>query len=579
VPLSSTAIATNKKPSVAEKQLPQCSAAQDSTTNTALANSENGLIADKYYLDNFNYLIDFVRQHYAHLFTTEAHQFCQSYNCLTENGQQLFVRLVLRTHASLRLSKINYADITTTDGLEELQSHGFVELNTDCIEHCLHLFTHRELSSALGCPYTNATDIDLIAWTTPDLFGDSPAAKLMANETIVEVNFRELVVTFRLLFFGNLHQDFSSFVLRDLGYQRFENYTIDNKTLLFKSQEQIEAHLRYYDCADRFDDACLRGSEALQELSHSLPVKIPSDKTLCRRLDRLNNRIARQLERENELDSAAHIYATTMHPPSRERLARIKEKQGNTIEALAICRQIMTTHRDCDELDFASQFGQRIAKKSGLKFPTSVAYKPPETKLTLEKSNLSVEFSAALQLAKSGKCYYLENNLLSGMFGLAFWDIIFAPVNGAFFHPFQSHPADFYEPEFALTRKSLIEDRLTEISNGKLSHYINSCCYHKRSIRNPLVNWALCRKHILDLALKQIPAAHWHAVFRQLLSDVRNFRSGQPDLVYFPDEGGYQLLEVKAPGDKLQKNQLRWMKFFKEHNMPHGVLHVEWLDE
>ena len=137
----------------------------------------------------------------------------------------------------------------------------------------------------------------------------------------------------------------------------------------------------------------------------------------------------------------------------------------------------------------------------------------------------------------------------------------------------------FYEPEFALTRKSLIEDRLTEISNGKLSHYINSCCYHKRSIRNPLVNWALCRKHILDLALKQIPAAHWHAVFRQLLSDVRNFRSGQPDLVYFPDEGGYQLLEVKAPGDKLQKNQLRWMKFFKEHNMPHGVLHVEWLDE
>jgi len=137
VPLSSTAIATNKKPSVAEKQLPQCSAAQDSTTNTALANSEHGLIADKYYLDNFNYLIDFVRQHYAHLFTTEAHQFCQSYNCLTENGQQLFVRLVLRTHASLRLSKINYADIKTTDGMEELQSHGFVELNTDCVCICL----------------------------------------------------------------------------------------------------------------------------------------------------------------------------------------------------------------------------------------------------------------------------------------------------------------------------------------------------------------------------------------------------------------------------------------------------------
>ena len=72
-----------------------------------------------------------------------------------------------------------------------------------------------------------------------------------------------------------------------------------------------------------------------------------------------------------------------------------------------------------------------------------------------------------------------------------------------------------------------------------------------------------------------------------MLSDVRNYRSGQPDLVYFPDAdtetdaetNKYQLLEVKAPGDKLQKNQLRWMKCFNEHNIPHGVVHVEWLDD
>jgi len=203
--------------------------------------------------------------------------------------------------------------------------------------------------------------------------------------------------------------------------------------------------------------------------------------------------------------------------------------------------------------------------------------------LTLNKSNLSVEFSVALHYARTGKCYYLENNLLSGIFGLAFWDIIFASVNGAFFHPFQSHPADFYEPEFSVAREPLIKDRLAEVARGNLSHYVNHHFYHKRAFRNPLVNWIMCRKHIVDLALRKIPAAHWHAVFCQLLSDVRNFRSGQPDLVYFPDAGAkhgtYQLLEVKAPGDKLQKNQLRWMKFFKEHNMPHGVVHVKWLDD
>ena len=572
--VSNTAIANRKKTSVAAKQTPKLPAAHKSSSETG-----TGLLSDKYYLDNFNYLIGFVKQHYAHLFTSEEHQFCHSYASLTENARQLFVRLVLRTHAYLRLSKINYADINTSEGLTELSNNGFVNPDIDCIESCLHLFTRTELSQALGSPLTNAGNIDLTAWTTPDLFGDSPAKKLLSNETILEVNHKELVITFRLLFFGNLHQDFSSFVLRDLGYQRYEDYTIDHTTLLFKSREQIEAHLGYYHCAELFDDACQAGSDALCDLSHSLPAKITTDKKLCRRLDKLNNRIARQLEREAELDSASVIYANAVHPPARERLARIKEKQGKTDESLEICRQILNSPGDSDERDFASVFGQRLAKKTNREFPETVTYKPPETNLTFERSNLSVEFSVALHFARTGKCYYQENNLLSGMFGLAFWDIIFAPVNGAFFHPFQSHPADFYEPEFSLTRNSLIEDRLTEISNGKLSYYVNSCLYHKRAIRNPLVNWTLCRKHIFDLALKQIPTAHWHAVFCQILSDIRNFKSGQPDLVYFPDEGGYLLLEVKAPGDTLQKNQLRWMKFFEQQNVPHRVIHVEWLDD
>ena len=582
MPVSHTAIARRRKTSDAASQITQQSTVSDSAKQTDAV-----LLEDKYYLDNFNYLVDFVQQHYSHLFTDEEHQFCHAYSRLTVNAQKLFVRLALRTHAYFRLSKINYAELNIPQALKELGKCGFINRDSDGIEHCLHLFTHTELGQALGRRFSNTAEIDLAVWTSSDLFGDSPIARLMADESIIEVNFKELVITFRLLFFGNLHQDFSSFVLRDLGYRHYENYTIDSTTLLFKSRKQLEAHLQYYICADRFDDACLHGRDALRKLSQSLPAKILTDKTLCRRVDRLNNRIARQLEREQELNAAAHIYSNTIHPPARERLARIKEKQGNTDESLKLCRQILTAPRDSDELDFASAFGQRLAKKLSVDFPTTVAYKPPETTLKLEKSNLPVEFAVALHLAKSGKCYYLENNLLSGIFGLAFWDIIFANVNGAFFHPFQSHPADFYEPEFLLARESMIANRLAEVNRGNLSHYVNTYSYHKRAIRNPVVNWVMCRKHIVDLALIKIPAAHWHAVFCQMLSDVRNYRSGQPDLVYFPDAdteadaetNKYQLLEVKAPGDKLQKNQLRWMKCFNEHNIPHGVVHVEWLDD
>jgi len=543
------------------------------------ANHASELLADKYYLDNFNYLVEFVRSYYSHLLHTEEQQFCFSFSDLTENARQLFVRLVLRTHENIRFSKINYADIDINSGLEELTENGFVQQKEDFIEDYLPLFSRAELSSALGVSVTAPNSIDPSVWTASDLFGETPADKLLANDRIILVNFKETVVTFRLLFFGNLHQDFSSFVLRDLGLQRYESYTIDSDTLLFKTRKQFDAHLQYFLCRESFDDACQLGSQALQGLSSSLPEKIQEDKALCRRLDKLNNRIARQLERESELDAAAAIYTNTIYPPARERLARIEAKRGNSIEALNICQAILDSPRNCDELDFASSFGQRLAKKSNTEFRCASSYKPPQSCLTLEKSSLPVEFSVALHLAKEGKCYYLENNLLSGMFGLAFWDVIFAPVNGVFFHPFQTAPADFYELEFLLNRKQQIKDRLDDILAGNLGHHVRLHRYNKRGIRNPMVNWSMCRDHILDLAIREIPAIHWHAVFNQLLTDIRNYRSGQPDLVCFPDSGGYQLIEVKAPGDKLQTNQLRWMRFFNEQNIPHSVVHVEWLDE
>ena len=49
-----------------------------------------------------------------------------------------------------------------------------------------------------------------------------------------------------------------------------------------------------------------------------------------------------------------------------------------------------------------------------------------------------------------------------------------------------------------------------------------------------------------------------------------------PDLIFFPSRGGYELIEVKGPGDRVQANQLRWMRYFAEHDIPHRVTWVEW---
>jgi len=96
-----------------------------------------------------------------------------------------------------------------------------------------------------------------------------------------------------------------------------------------------------------------------------------------------------------------------------------------------------------------------------------------------------------------------------------------------------------------------------------------------------MVNWRYLHEPLLEKALQRIPVANWLAVFKRLLSDTRSNRNGFPDLVLFPDDSSqypYKLIEIKGPGDVLQKNQRRWMRFFADHKIEHSVCNVVWSD-
>ena len=53
--------------------------------------------------------------------------------------------------------------------------------------------------------------------------------------------------------------------------------------------------------------------------------------------------------------------------------------------------------------------------------------------------------------------YHTENELWNGLFGLAFWDIVFMPVRGAFHNRFQRGPRDLFTPRFRHRRSEAIE--------------------------------------------------------------------------------------------------------------------------
>ncbi len=68
--------------------------------------------------------------------------------------------------------------------------------------------------------------------------------------------------------------------------------------------------------------------------------------------------------------------------------------------------------------------------------------------------------------------FHSETRILTTIFALIFWDIIFSRVPGAFETQFQAGPLDMFEDSFYLARRDLFEARLQEIREGKGRDYL-----------------------------------------------------------------------------------------------------------
>ncbi|MCW8127822.1 VRR-NUC domain-containing protein [Microbulbifer halophilus] len=559
-------------------------------------------LAPDYYLTNFHALMEFVMARYQPLLSDDERRFYSSFRALDLDSQRLYVRLLSRkgvpssAGALFRQRKLVYPEIDDLPrAAERLVEAGLLRRNPALPpDEYLPLFSKSELLARSPAPLPKtlkrpALELALLEQS------DDPAVlrdTLLTDETVLAVQAAEHFETFKLCFFGNLHRDLTDYVLRDLGLYRYEQYPLEQRQLPFQSREQIDRHLCYYDCLAQLDEALDEGADAILALAEQLPDGIRNDATLHRRLDRLRLTLARQLERLEEPEAADRLYRHCTRPPARERRARIAVRRGDIDTGLALCREILAApHNEAEQL-FAESFGYRTAKRAqrlpGWEAPTR--YRPPTQTVALPQVPERVELLAAAWLEQgsakahnnppaaptSDQCFYVENSLLNGVLGLYIWDILFSPVPGAFFNPFQAAPSDFRTADFYPLRRAAFEQRLAELDSDILAQRVWRHYREKRGIANPLVAWEALPETLLELALARIPTDHWQSIFRRLLGDIAHHRSGLPDLVLFPAAGGYELVEVKGPGDRLQQNQRRWLAFFARHRIPHRVLHVEW---
>ncbi|MBT3273746.1 MAG: VRR-NUC domain-containing protein, partial [Spirochaetales bacterium] len=312
------------------------------------------------------------------------------------------------------------------------------------------------------------------------------------------------------------------------------------------------------------------------------------NRQVLRRFGRICNTLARQIERVGDGRTAAEIYNLTSLPPSRERQVRILFSDSSYSEASELCDRILADPLNEEEHDFALTFSHRIEKKGNpaAKAPISLVI-PTQHHDLVDVVPDSVEEYSLLGFMENGNDgYYTENTLWGGMFALAFWDIIFLPLTGVFFNPFQSAPADIFTEEFYQRRAHEIDRRLNDIStDDKWPLHFLAMYKEKTGISNAFVNWKLLPIELIVAAIEAIPKIHLTAIFERMVRDLRSNTSGFPDLIVFPKKSNsftlagdtdlpYLLIEVKGPGDQVQKNQKRWMRYFREIGVPFRVLRL-----
>ena len=534
-----------------------------------------------YYLDNFHYLLEFVSRQYAHLLTKDEKAFATDFNGLPAQARMLYVRLVQRKGPLFRCDKIAYEEITDLQqAIQHLVDAGFLDDAHDAeVSEVLHLLTKVEL---LDLP--EAAEFDSSQKKNVILEKLIDVKVVMTAFSIVRPLRRDFLQLYKLLFFGNLTQDFTEFVLNDLGVTPFEKYPLPADASFFDSRWLIEETRQLYALNELSHDIVIESDPtAMAEFVQLLPERYINDR-LGRRHDRIVNRIARQYERLGALDDAMLLYAGTQSPPSRERRARILQKEDRLEECIEQCIDMLQNPGSDQELEVATRFLHRFRKKDSLSHLVPVLdtvileFKPALHHVCTENiPGKRVEEVACDWFEHQGfEAYYVENSLLPGLFGLAFWDIIFAPVKSAFFNPFQRGPADMFSPEFYDRRRELIESRLLELGDReRLRNLIFTHFDEKYPMANHFVHWSMLTRELLERFLSVISINSLLSVFKRLLADPRNNRSGFPDFVVFQN-GGYRLVEVKGPGDRLQKNQLRWLRHFSSVGIPAEVAHLSW---
>nr|WP_237150789.1 MULTISPECIES: VRR-NUC domain-containing protein [unclassified Pseudomonas] len=530
-------------------------------------------------------VLDWLEHRYADVLSVEEQRFIAEFNRLPRESRALLVRMVMRKGLHFRAGKLHYieiGDIAIAAG--PLLELGWIDEQAPLlIEELFDVLLKAEILQCLGHaidqPKGKKTD-----WL-PLLSEQFPESRHFAqwcptlDDRLFSLTIMGLCDRLRLMFFGNLYQDWSEFVLADLGIFTYEKVEFCADSRGLRSREDVDACVFLHECQQRFE-----AGEEVGAVVEQINALVLSNPWLQRRRGKLLFQIGQYCERVADFSTALGIYRECAYPGARLRLIRVLERCAEYALALELAIIAESSPESAAEQQQLLRVLPRLRRKLGgppIKRAGPRAMERLDLQLPRTDLALSVEYYVQAHLAEeAAPVHYVENSLINSLFGLLCWPAIFAPLPGAFFHPFQRGPVDLLNEDFHPRRANLFQACLAELDDGRYRQTIRERYLAKWGVQSPFVFWGALTEDLLDQALDCLPAEHLKHWFNRLLLDIKANRAGMPDLIQFwPQDKTYRMIEVKGPGDRLQDNQLRWLEFCHEHQMPIAVCYVQWAEQ
>ena len=532
-----------------------------------------------YYHGHFVEMLAFVREHYAHVLLDSHERFVDDFARLGREAQCLYVRLVNRKGRVFAAASLRYPELgAAAPLLDELHAAGFVA--EPGVRHFAELLKHVKratLHDLLAARFTglprSVKKADLVAFAHEHVAPEAFIADLAAVGPPRFTQARAGDVSFlTFLYFGRVQDGLSQFTMRDLGLVRVNG---GRHAIEARFAEREEAQQNYY-FATRLKRAASADAHELAALAAEVgewpEPEWPGAATVR---DRLAEKLGRGLEKLGETAAALAVYQAGESTAAIERTVRLLLAGGRRDAAAGFLIRCIDEPRNDEERLFAEDLYARKFEKKRTSSLTDALRAAEIIDIDESKSGSPERAAAEYYAAAGAQAWRVENSLWRTLFGLLFWDLLFAS-EAATHSPFESLPGALADGRFAETHAASIEARLAlcedpaalkrEILKASTAHY---------GTPNGVFRW---RRGVLDALFEFLGAADGNAVramLGKLCRDYAGSRYGYPDLLVIED-GRARFVEIKTDGDCLRRNQLARLEQLRAAGFDADVVRIRW---